>query len=237
MSHEKHSHPLGTVLQKILDLSGYENHLRLQSDQERLDNVAELKRAVQQAGEDPDTTLEDFLAKVALLTNMDGKDKREAVKLMTIHSSKGMEFPFVFICGLNEGVFPSRKISTPEEMDEERRIAYVAMTRAINRLYLSDSEGVANDNVFKLPSRFIFDIGRENLNYVRELPQSFEGRVKRLSAIQTATAFQVGELVSHPVFGIGRILEVNTKSLSYKIKFEKLETERDIQFRAPLTHG
>ena len=237
VTHDRHSLPLGSVLQKILDLSGYENYLRLQSDQERLDNVAELKRAVQQAGEDPDATLEDFLAKVALLTNMDGKDKRQAVKLMTIHSAKGMEFPYVFICGLNEGVSPSRKISTPEEMDEERRIAYVAMTRAINRLYLSDSEGVANDNVFKLPSRFIFDIGREYLDYVRELPQSFEGRVKRLTAIQTATTFQFGDLVSHPVFGIGRILEVNTKALSYKIKFEKLETERDIQFRAPLTRA
>ena len=208
VTRDKHSHPLGTVLQKILDLSGYENYLRLQSDQERLDNVAELKRAVQQAGEDPDTTLEDFLAKVALLTNMDGKDKRQAIKLMTIHSAKGMEFSYVFICGLNEGVFPSR-----------------------------NSEGVANDNAFKLPSRFIFDIGREYLDYVRELPQSFEGRVKRLSTIQTATSFQVGDLVSHPVFGLGRILEVNTKAGSYKIQFEKLQTERDIQFRAPLTRA
>lgn len=232
---EIHSLPLGSLFQKVLDLSGYENYLRLQSDQERLDNVAELKRAVDEAGEDPDATLEEFLSKVALLSNVDQKDKRQAVKLMTIHSAKGMEFPYVFVCGLNEGVFPSRKIATPEDMDEERRIAYVAVTRAAKRLYLSDSEGVDNDNVFKLPSRFIFDIGRGNLEYVRELPQTFSGRVQRLVRQTEVRPFGAGDRVTHPAFGAGTVLTVNAKTLTYKIKFDSLATERDIQFRAPLT--
>ena len=227
--------PLGEVLQKILDRSGYENYLRLQADQERLDNVAELKRAIEEEGSDPDATLEEFLAKVALLTNWDKKDQRETIKLMTIHTAKGMEFPYVFICGLNEGVFPSRKITTPEEMDEERRIAYVAMTRAMKRLYLSDSEGVSSENVFKLPSRFIFDIGRDFLDYVRELPKSFEGRVNRLQKQSVAGHFNVGDRVVHPVFGTGVVQEVNAKDLIYRIQFENLATGRDIQFRAPLT--
>ena len=226
---------LGSLLQKILDLSGYENYLRLQADQERLDNVAELKRAIEEEGSDPDATLEEFLSKVALLTNLDKKDQRRAVKLMTIHTAKGMEFPYVFICGLNEGVFPSRKITTPEGMDEERRIAYVAMTRAMTRLYLSDSEGVSSDNVFKLPSRFIFDIGREFLDYVRELPKSFEGRVNRLQTQSASQYFNVGDRVIHPVFGTGEVESVNAKDLVYRIKFDNLSSFRDIQFRAPLT--
>lgn len=230
----KHSSP-SDLLQQILDLSGYENYLRLQSDQERLDNVAELKRSVAETETDPDATLEDFLAKAALLSNLDRTQKQQAVKLMTIHSAKGMEFPYVFICGLNEGVFPSRKISTPEEMDEERRIAYVAMTRAIKGLYLSDSEGVSNDNVFKLPSRFIFDCERENLDYVRQLPESFETRVNRLRNVNAEKKWHIGERVKHPVFGVGTITAVNEKALSYRIKFDRLDTERDILFRAPLS--
>lgn len=231
-----HTLSLGSVLQRILDMSGYENYLRLQSDQERLDNVAELKRAIEEEGQDPDATLEEFLNQAALLSNLDRKEKHEAVKVMTIHSAKGMEFPYVFICGLNEGVFPSRKISTPEEMDEERRIAYVAMTRAIKALYLSDSEGFSNDNVFKLPSRFIFDAGRENLTYVRELPASFEGRVNQIASPNMIQRFQNGDLVVHPVFGCGTIMDVDTKTQSYKIQFDQLKTERNIQFKVPLKH-
>lgn len=227
--------PLGALLQKIMDLSGYENYLRLQSDQERLDNIAELKRAVDEAGTDPDATLEDFLSRVALLSNLDGKEKRQAVKLMTIHTAKGMEFQYVFICGLNEGVFPSRKIMTAEDMDEERRLAYVAMTRAIKGLFLSDSEGFSNDNVFKLPSRFIFDAGKENLTFVRELPQSFEGRTKQLACRNEEHLFSAGQHVKHPVFGDGIVLQVDNKTQTYRIKFEQLETERAIQFKAPLT--
>ena len=228
--------PLGTLLQKVMDLSGYENYLRLQSDQERLDNIAELKRAVEEAGQDPDATLEDFLTKAALLSNLDGKDKQKAVKLMTVHTAKGMEFPYVFICGLNEGVFPSRKITTAEEMDEERRIAYVAMTRAIRGLFLSDSEGFSNDNVFKLPSRFIFDAGQENMVFIRELPQSFEGRVQRMVQQSINTVFSIGDRIKHPTFGIGTITDVNLKTSAYKIKFDNLPTERDILLRAPLEH-
>lgn len=233
---DSHTLSLGSVLQRILDMSGYENYLRLQSDQERLDNVAELKRAIEEEGQDPDATLQEFLNKAALLSNLDRKEKHEAVKVMTIHSAKGMEFPYVFICGLNEGVFPSRKISTPEEMDEERRIAYVAMTRAIKGLYLSDSEGFSNDNVFKLPSRFIFDAGRENLTYVRELPASFEGRVNRIASPNMIQRFQNGDRVVHPVFGCGTIMDADTQTQSYKIQFDQLKTERNIQFKVPLKH-
>ncbi|MDR1853394.1 MAG: UvrD-helicase domain-containing protein, partial [Azoarcus sp.] len=178
---------LGDALQTLLDLSGYEEFLRLQGDQERLDNVAELKRAVEAMGEDEDATLEDFLARAALFTNLDADERRDCVKLMTIHAAKGMEFPHVFLCGMNEGVFPSRKVVTPDDMEEERRIAYVAVTRAMTRLTLSDAEGAANDGIFKYPSRFVFDIGRENLDYVVPLDAELEERARAYIDLDEAT--------------------------------------------------
>ncbi|GHU25891.1 DNA helicase [Betaproteobacteria bacterium] len=231
---------LGDVLQSLLDRSGYEEFLRLQGDQERLDNVAELKRAVDAMGADEDATLEDFIARAALFTHLDGEERRDTVKLMTIHAAKGMEFPYVFLCGMNEGVFPGRRVTTPEEMEEERRLAYVAMTRAMTRLYLSDAEGSANDGLFKYPSRFIFELGPAHLDYVAPLdPQLEAGARAYIQRDEAAlalrrTAFAPGERVIHPVFGVGAIVAVNARELCYTILFDALKTERSIQFGATL---
>ncbi len=234
---------LGSVLQSILDKSGYEAFLRLEADQDRLDNAAEFKRAVNQAGFDDDATLEDFLQRAALFTDLDREDKRDAVKMLTIHAAKGMEFKNVFLCGMNEGIFPSRKVQTPEDMEEERRIAYVAMTRAKDRLFISDAEGKANDGIFKYPSRFIFEAAGEdmkNLCLEKPLDKSLveqsqkiikydEGRLKA-----AATQFKKGDRVRHKVFGDGTIVLVNDKAFCYTIKFDDLATERSVQFAAPL---
>lgn len=231
---------MGDALQALLDRSGYEEFLRLQGDQERLDNVAELKRAVESYGEDEETTLEDFLAQTALFTNFDNEVKRETVKLMTIHAAKGTEYPYVFICGLNEGVFPGRRTETPEAMDEERRLAYVAMTRAMDGLYLSDSEGVLHDGLFKYPSRFIFDAGKENLDYVTELDKSLEEssksyiRYEEEKLANRQSLFALGEQVIHPIFGAGMIMAVHPREMYYSILFDTLKTERNIQFNADL---
>ena len=229
------SHAMGDVLQILLDKSGYEEFLRLQGDQNRLDNLAELKRAVEYAGQDDDASLEDFLSRIALLTNLDHDNERESVKLMTIHASKGMEFSYVFICGMNEGVFPSRKINTPEEMDEERRLAYVAMTRAMNRLYLSDSEGITNDGVYKYPSRFIFDAGKENIRFVKELDPYLEMRSLDVAADFPVAMYHAGDRVEHPVFGQGVVKGVSVEASAYVIMFDKLATERNILFSTQLT--
>lgn len=226
---------LGDIMQMLMDRSGYEEFLRLQGDQERLDNVAELKRAVENAGKDDDASLEDFMGKVALATNLDQEDQRESVKLMTIHTSKGMEFSYVFICGLNEGVFPSRRIATPDDMDEERRLAYVAMTRAMDRLYLSDSEGISNDGIFKHPSRFIFEAGKQNLKFVKEFDANFEIHTGNISSLFREQAFQEGERINHPVFGSGTINAVNYADSSYSVLFDKFTTERNLQFSAKIT--
>ena len=230
---------MGDALQTLLDMSGYEEFLRLQGDQERLDNVAELKRAVKSAAKDADASLEDFLAQAALFTNLDGKEKSAAIKLMTVHAAKGMEFSHVFICGLNEGVFPSRLVDTPEDMDEERRLAYVAMTRARERLFLSGSKGAAGE-IFKYPSRFVFDVGKDNLDYSAALdPDMEEEAKKRIEYSEELLRgrqrrFEPGDKVFHPVFGAGEIIGVNQAGSSYRVLFERLKTERSIQFAAPL---
>ena len=234
---------LGSVLQSILDKSGYEAFLRLEADQDRLDNAAEFKRAVNQAGFDDDATLEDFLQRAALFTDLDREDKRDAVKMLTIHAAKGMEFKNVFLCGMNEGIFPSRKVQTPEDMEEERRIAYVAMTRAKDRLFISDAEGKANDGIFKYPSRFVFEAAGENMkNFDIEKPLD-KGLVEQSQKIikydesrlkAAATQFKKGDRVRHKVFGDGTIVLVNDKAFCYTIKFDDLATERSVQFAAPL---
>ena len=135
--------PVSEVLSAVLNESGYERMLRTEGSQERLDNLAELKQSIYEyetsCGEE--STLEHYLAHVALFTNQDAGETGDKVKLMTVHAAKGLEFPNVFLCGMNEGIFPSRKVRTRPGMEEERRLAFVALTRAEERLYLSEADG------------------------------------------------------------------------------------------------
>lgn len=231
---------LGDILQMILDLSGYEAFLRTEADQDKLDAVAEFKRSVNEAGLDDDATLEDLLSHIALFTDLDRAEKKDAVRLLTIHAAKGMEFPYVFLCGMNEGIFPSRKVNTPEDMEEERRIAYVAMTRAKEMLFISDAEGKANDGIFKYPSRFIFDAELENLDFVSPLDDGLYAQARKVIAASTErldalqTLFSVNDRICHPIFGEGTIVLVNKNASCYTIQFDKMETERNIQFLAHL---
>ena len=236
---------LAEQFQRLLDLSGYEKALQTEGNQNRLDNLAELKRSVAEFSEaDPEATMEDFLQSVALLTNLDrSEQKRETVKLMTVHTAKGLEFPCVFVVGLNEGVFPSRKCDTPESMDEERRLAYVAFTRAKDRLFLSDAEGVDNDNLVKYPSRFIFDAEEQNLEYIKPLPSELLNKTQKYIEVDNRRLQALSELfapdsrVTHQVFGVGTILSVNLRDCCYEIKFDRLDTPRMIRFGTPLEAG
>lgn len=233
---------LSEILTKVLDDSGYEAMLRLQGEQERLDNLSELKLAVfefeKQSGEE--NTLEEYLQSVALFTNFDKEERKESVKLMTIHTAKGLEFPYVFVCGLNEGIFPTKHVDTQEKMEEERRMAYVAYTRAENALFLSDAEGIHYDGSFRFPSRFIFNTNREYVEYVTELePHLIEAascyiRASEERIGEEVTGFGVGDKVRHKVFGLGEIVDIKEELSSYVIKFETAATERNIAFRVPL---
>jgi DNA helicase-2/ATP-dependent DNA helicase PcrA len=133
---------LAEQLRRLLEDSGYfalwEKESTLEA-QGRIENLHELLNlATQYQAENPDATASDFLAYTSLFTDLDKVEEQEdAVTLMTIHSAKGLEFPIVFIVGLEQGIFPHWRCTSPDEMDEERRLCYVAITRAKHRVYFS----------------------------------------------------------------------------------------------------
>lgn len=242
------SMPASELISAVLDKSGYEQALRTEGAQDRLDNLAELRQAMYEyettCGEE--TTLESYLSHVALMSNMDGANGGgDRVRLMTVHSAKGLEFPYVFLIAMEEGVFPSRKVSTLEGMEEERRLAFVAVTRAQKQLFISDSQGKNLDGSFRYPSRFIFDIDKSLLHYDVELPESLV-REAHIAAGRTDSVigdaregfpFAPGDAVIHPVMGRGRVTAIDEINLAYVIKFDAIPTPRKISVRAKLERG
>lgn len=236
--------PVSEVLSAILNDSGYEKLLRTEGAQERLDNLAELKQSVYDfevsCGEE--CTLEYYLAHVALFTNQDASDGGDKVKLMTVHAAKGLEFPYVFLCAMNEGVFPSKKTNTRPKMEEERRLAFVAMTRAEKALTLTGAQGRNLDGTPRYPSRFVLDIDPALLDFtepprdglIREARAYIAASDARLPGEEAKSAFAVGDRVRHPVFGEGSVEGVDPGPGAYLIKFDGIATPRAISFRAKL---
>ena len=236
--------PVSEILSAALDLSGYERMLRTEGNQERLDNLAELKQSVYEyettCGEE--AMMEHYLAHVALFSNSDAQPEHDKVKLMTVHTSKGLEFPYVFLCGMNEGIFPSRKTKTREGMEEERRLAFVAMTRAKKRLYLSEAKGRNLDGSPRYPSRFILDIDQNLLEYdrkpeeglIKEAREYIELSSRCLLTDEAPSHYPIGQKILHKIFGPGTIVDVDTEKSAYAILFDGMETPRTISFRVKL---
>lgn len=233
------------LLAAILNESGYEKMLRTEGSQERLDNLAELKQSVLEyetsCGEE--ATVFHYLAHVALFTNNDIEDNSDKVKLMTVHAAKGLEFPYVMLCGMNEGVFPSRKIKDLLGMEEERRLAFVAMTRAEKGLYLSGAEGYNFDGSPRYPSRFILDIDDELLEYDNKPADSLIADAKEYIALREkympenleSELLPAGAKIRHEYLGEGSVLDIDTDKGAYLVQFDSLPTPRAISFRVKLT--
>ena len=241
--HDKYKEmEVSELFEGILNDSGYQELLRTIGENDRLENLAELKQSIfdyeKTSGEE--NFLEDYLEKVALFTNIDQEERKSSIKMMTVHSAKGLEFPYVFICGLNEGIFPTKHASKPDRIEEERRLAYVAYTRAENALFLSDAEGVNYDGSFRYPSRFIFNTERAYLEYTVELePDLQEEAVYYIEKTEGGSEklrnrLKAGSRVEHKHFKTGTILEVLEDKSSYVIKFDEIETPRNISFKIPL---
>ena len=236
--------PVSEVLADILNESGYEKMLRTEGSQERLDNLAELKQSVYEyettCGEE--CTLEHYLSHVALFTNTDSLDSKGKVKLMTVHAAKGLEFPCVFLCGMNEGIFPSRKVRTQEAMEEERRLAFVAATRAEKLLYLTRAESRNFDGSPQYPSRFILDIDRQLIQFtkepreglIKEARNYIELSRKYMPASERDVVFPVGQRVRHAVFGTGTVTDVDRDRGAHVIQFDSMDTPRKISFRVKM---
>ena len=226
---------LTDLLAGILHDSGYEAMLRSAGEEERLDNLAELKQAIfdftRKAGET--VTLGNYLDHAALFTNMDTGEKAQAVKLMTIHSAKGLEFLVVFLCGLSEGIFPGKRANTREKLEEERRLCYVAFTRARDRLFLSDAAGTSYDGSFRYPSRFLFNAEKENVDYavplepgLEEKTQSIVRETEDLGEQRCVPSDVAGKRVRHPVFGAGTVIGVPRDGQGLIVQFDGIVTPR-----------
>ena len=247
------------ILAKILRETKYEEMLRLDGDEDRLDNLAELKQGILEFENyyEEDASLDEYLQNIVLFTNVDENDEeKDRVQLMTIHNAKGLEFPQVFVCGLNEGFFPVKRVQNKVQLEEERRLAYVAFTRAENVLCLSDAEdGVAGESGTRYPSRFLLEMDMGGLDVARGFSEDLLDAAKAhianvdqerdflsdesLGLVKKAPAasFDVGDRVVHKIFGVGTVRVVDEKNFCYEIAFDKFATPRSIQFDFPLVRG
>lgn len=233
------------VLDEMLERSGYEKDLRLKGAQDRLDNLAELKQAAAQYelswGEE--TTLESWLTHTALFSGGDTGIDEERIRLMTIHNAKGLEFEAVFLPGLNEGIFPSRKTRSASAMEEERRLAFVALTRAKKELFVSEAGGSTHAGTSRIPSRFLLEIADTNLLWNPPMPADLKENAARMIALRNTALPDVsvkedalceGDLVEHPVFGQGVLLEIDPDAGRLVVQFDSLKTKRVLSAKARL---
>ncbi len=188
----------------------------------RLENIREFFGVADEfASSEISQNLEDFLASIALISEVDTMEQGEAVTLMTFHSAKGLEFPVVFMAGMEEGVFPhSRSLENEEEMEEERRLCYVGITRAQECLYLTHTyrRALYGQSMNYPPSRFISEIpdhlmdvsgGTSQTGRMQHTPQKAQGRlppVKEKLAPVESTDYGLGEKITHSIWGPGIII-------------------------------
>lgn len=235
---------ISELLADVLDKSGYETMLRTGGSQERLDNLAELKQSIYEyetsCGEEAD--LVKYLEHVALFTNLDEPSGKDMVKFMTVHAAKGLEFPYVFLCSMNEDVFPSKRISTLSQMEEERRLAFVAYTRAEKGLFLSEAEGRTFDGAPRYPSRFILDVDQDLIDYdeppaedlIRDARNYISAKSRMMPEYIQQNIIPIGTRVHHDVFGEGTVVDIDTGKGVHIIKFDMLDTNRALTFKAKI---
>ena len=223
LKQERENHDIQDFLDIVVSESGYGQMLKENHEEDRLENVKELKEDMAQAMiENPDTTLESYLQDIALFTDKTQEAQDNAISLMTVHAAKGLEFPIVFIVNMNEGIFPSARAieeSGKAGLEEERRLMYVAMTRAKKHLTISYNKGYSYMlETFKTASRFLKEIPEEYVHNAQK-----EERMKTMQKVNTVqrrestvskrnaagkVKLRKGDVVEHSIYGQGVILEV-----------------------------
>ena len=231
------------ILEAILDRTGYLAQLEESTDpqdQARAENIGELLSVAKDFQDtNPTGTVEDFLEQVALVNDVDSFEQEESkVTLMTLHAAKGLEFPIVFLGGLEEGLFPhSRTLMNPEEIEEERRLAYVGITRAEKELYISNAttRTVFGRTSSYLPSRFIDEIPAElvdSLRAKRKIPDDIKPTVARHMSVasrpvtkpiirnEVIADWKVGDTAIHSKWGNGKVVNVSGEGAGMKLTIE-----------------
>ncbi|MBQ9159207.1 MAG: UvrD-helicase domain-containing protein [Erysipelotrichaceae bacterium] len=209
---------LELLLQEVLDDSGYRTMLEKDGETERLENIKSLLDDIKQYSQDyPDSSLDEYLQMIALYTDRASEETGDAVNLCTIHSAKGLEFDVVFVIGLSEGIFPSERTMAEGQkgLEEERRLAYVAYTRAKKLLYLTESNSFSYViQSAKLPSRFIKEIDQDFIDNVDERKDSFRSSVFDEDIVihdqkkekPKDSIYRNGDSVIHKIYGEGVVI-------------------------------
>lgn len=208
------------LIEKLLTLTGYREYIMDGTPQaeDREANIGSLLSDAQNF-----VSLPEFLEEVALMSSADNSSDGQKVTLMTLHAAKGLEFPVVFMVGMEEGILPHARVydASPAELEEERRLAYVGMTRAREELHLTyaQSRMQFGQRSYNVMSRFITDMG-DNV----EIPSSQQPQVMHDQEFYSDELFNVGENVRSAAFGTGEIIEVD--GLALTIKFDDGRTKK-----------
>ena len=223
------------LMRTLLEEFNIENYYKNNpAEQDRYDNIQELKASVDKFSDQIGGNLKDFLQEISLFTDIDEwDDKENSITLMTVHAAKGLEFPTVFVSGLEQGLFPLVRIDDgPDQMEEERRLFYVAVTRAMNQVYLLNAKyrrrfGAMNTTSF-IQSDFLNEIDEDVIKvksyksvYTKRIVGT--GREKKIQISRTVTEFddfKIGDQVQHNLFGVGTILVLSGAGENQKVGVE-----------------
>jgi len=248
--------PLADFVKLVLDKTGYVNSLEAEEIIEnitRLENIKELISDAQEFQNNEETpTLSGFLEKISLIADVDNYDEtQEAVVLMTLHSAKGLEFPTVFLVGVEEGIFPSfQSIGSSEELEEERRLCYVGITRAKQQLYITHtfSRMLFGSTTYNKLSRFVNEIPSELVDGFQKTVQTpiqkatqqsnnFFTPPKTTITTKPQESYSIGEMVHHKKFGDGTILKATQvgNDCHLEIAFDSVGTKNLMAAYANLT--
>lgn len=208
--------PMQDIIGNLIDTSGYAEDLKKNNPidaEARIENIEELRSLALEFEKEGGESLEDFLAAIALVQDNDDLDNSEVVLLMTYHGAKGLEFPVVFMTGMEEGVFPSYRSETPEEIEEERRLCYVGITRAMERLYLTNAV-----------SRLLYGYERSNppSRFLQEIPVDILRSPHQIEVVECH--LEEGDTVIHQKFGMGVISKIDADDETAVIDFERAGT-------------
>ena len=236
------------ALDYVLKVTGYLKNLEAQDTieaQNRVENIEELINAViEYEDNEPEPSLSDYLENVALIADIDTMetDSTDMVTLMTLHSAKGLEFPFVFIVGMEDGYLPhQRSMSSEAELEEERRLCYVGITRAMEQLYLSHarSRRTFRETEYRVQSRFIAEIPEDLIRHVDRYRSPFHESTDLYEEVpEDADDYSVDQIVHHPQFGRGKITKVSGagQNVYITVRFSRAGmTRRFAASLAPLT--
>ena len=246
------------ILWQIYDKSTYQKMLvesKNIEDKSRIENIESLINAASEFEKDnPEAKLNEYLQSVSLLSDVDKTTEDSGVSLMTIHAAKGLEYDLVFLTGMEEGLFPSKMAMEEGGLEEERRLCYVAITRAKKKLFISSSNNrmTFGQSIRTMESRFIKEIEEAIVNkseqpkvdpydqlvdysYIEQqkidVKKHFKSNINKVKSEQTGWEYKVGDKVKHQIFGIGEIREIDGSLV--KVDFGGKSRNLNVEF-APL---